>query len=107
MTGVVESGQAHADEWDVELLQHPYRHFFVSEAWAAISSAAILILGWTLAYAVQSVRVYLPIEHADPLDFAEITFTWMTSISSLASFFIITFYQLSVLVSVIRRGMLR
>lgn len=106
-TILLEASNNHpVDHWNADLLRNPYKHFLVSEGWGGISAGAVLILGWMLAFVLQVVRNKMPLEHPDPLIFAENALTWITVFSSILTFLVTTIYQTFVLVSALRRSFL-
>lgn len=103
-TSLVAMRASSTDHWNANLLRNPYKHFLLSEVWGGLSAGAVLLLGWMLAFTLQYVRFKLPLEHPEPLIFAENTLTWITVFSSILTFLVTTVYQTFVLISALRRS---
>jgi hypothetical protein len=81
-----------------KVIENPYLHFIMSEMWAALAAIASYALFRFGAFATQWITGLMPLQDPLPALFLENTLSWGAAISSSATFAVVSFYQLIVLV---------
>jgi hypothetical protein len=90
--------------FEEDVIQNPYLHFIRSEAWAALAALTIFTLSHVVAFCTQYVGTVMQLKNGDaPGEFLVAVMSWGASISSCATFVIISLYQVFVLIKRLKR----
>jgi hypothetical protein len=85
-------------------IENPYLHFIVSELWTAAAAMTVYTLSHCVAFGVQYFNQLLVLKDNDsPGLFLVAVLGWGAAISSVATFTVISIYQISVLIKRLRR----
>jgi hypothetical protein len=82
----------------LDAVENPYAHFIMSEAWAALAGISVYALFHLAAYAIEHISAILTVTDNGPDQFLVGVLSWGGAISASATFFVVSIYQLGVLI---------
>jgi hypothetical protein len=86
------------------ITEHPYAHFIISEAWAAIAGVAVYSFFHLGGYFTEQVSGIFPINDKGPESFLVSILSWGGALSASATFVIVSSYQIVILIRRLREG---